>query len=480
MATIENPRIAYLQSESPRTVPVELSTDYTITGEVTGNVSGTVNNTAATTIDLGALRSIDIWDGVGAIGFGTTIGGQPTGATFNTNLSLSSDGQLTNSGGGTSNLGSVSALPWGSISGPKPPLDADATQSILESASTEIVINSGSLFSIYGSGAAGVFIGAGGLFGRNSGGATTFSIQASSGAVTYAGDITGGANIDISGTARFNGSVASGSSQYAGVFNNAGGALSGIVGYGSGGSGVVGSATGSAAGVQGSNTGGGTGVFGFSSGTGVYGQGIGSGTGVVAISGSGNALDVRGTMKITTQTISNLKAGSATTADSTTFATTANNANRLGNVADSGWCRGIVANSGTATASGYGFGLTSTVAGTQTRAYSTNNIVIESVSDERLKMDINPETLGLSFVNQLKPKTYRLKERPEMKYHGFIAQDVESLIDETDDSLAQVHENGMKGTDYMSLIAVLVNAVNELSTEVQSIRGQLRDNHEQA
>lgn len=471
MATIENPRIIYLQNESPRTLSVELPDNYTFTGDMTGNLSGTVNNTPAITIDLGALRSNDIFDGLGAIGFGTTIGGQPTGALFNTNLSLSSDGQLTNSGGGQSDLGSLTALPFANVAGPKPPLDADATQDILESASTSIVINSGSLFNIYGSGAAGVFIGAGGLFGRNSGGATTFSIESSSGDVTYAGDITGGANIDISGTARFNGSVSAGGTFYAGVFNNAGGAISGIVAYGSGGTGVTGTSSG--VGVNGISTGSQAGVYGVGQ-TGVYGQGVGSGTGVRCVTGGGGiALDVQGTMRITSQTITNLRVGNANNADSASFASSAGNANSLGGVADSGWCRGIATDSGTATAAGYGFGLISTVAGTRTRAFSTNNIVIESTSDEKLKTDIKPETLGLSFVQQLKPKTFRMKENPGLLYHGFIAQDVEKLIDDEDDALAQVHDDGIKGTDYMCLIAALVKSVQELSTEVETLRTEL-------
>ena len=487
MATIENPRIAYLQSESPRTLPVELSTDYTIAGEVIGNVSGTVNNTAATTIDLGALRSIDIWDGVGAIGFGTTIGGQPTGATFNTNLSLSSSGQLTNSGGGTSNLGTVTALPYGNVTGPKPPLDADATQDILESASTSIVINSGSLFNIYGSGSAGVFIGAGGLFGRNSGGATTFSIQASSGDVTYAGDITGGANIDISGQARFNGSVSSGGSIYAGVFNNSLNSLSGVLGYGGGGIGVTG--TSSSVGVNGISTGGSTGVWGVGQ-IGVYGQGVGSGTGVRCTTGGGGiALDVVGTMRITTQTVSNLTAGNALSANSASFATTAGNANALGGVDDSNWCRGILTNSGTANASGYGFSLTSTVAGVRTRVTSANNIVIESFSDPRGKYAIKSETYGLDFVRLMKPIVYMDEYMPGVWKHGFSAHDMRDIVKDKNDALAYQHGDGMVGTDYMCTPSVLVKAIQDLDEgliraqetikkykqEMETIRAELMD-----
>jgi hypothetical protein len=104
---------------------------------------------------------------------------------------------------------------------------------------------------------------------------------------------------------------------------------------------------------------------------------------------------------------------------------------------------------------------------------SIDRVTLESSSDARLKQDIKPETYGLDFVNQLKPVTYRWKENPDLNFHGFIAQDVEPLIKGENDSLAQTHKDGTKAVDYVSLIGPLVKAVQELSAEVERLKGQL-------
>lgn len=116
------------------------------------------------------------------------------------------------------------------------------------------------------------------------------------------------------------------------------------------------------------------------------------------------------------------------------------------------------------------FGLHSSIGTMQFRNNDGSaNIYLVSVSDRRIKEDIQPEKLGLSFINSLKPTTYRLKRDPVMKHHGFIAQDVENLIEGDDDSLKQVHSDGTKGIDYMSLISPLVVAIQELSANVNRL-----------
>ena len=59
----------------------------------------------------------------------------------------------------------------------KPSNNADVTTSILTNSGTSIVMNNANLFKS-NSGAGGVFIGSGGLFGKNSGGVETFAIDA--------------------------------------------------------------------------------------------------------------------------------------------------------------------------------------------------------------------------------------------------------------------------------------------------------------
>jgi hypothetical protein len=111
--------------------------------------------------------------------------------------------------------------------------------------------------------------------------------------------------------------------------------------------------------------------------------------------------------------------------------------------------------------------ITSSVSGVTTRLLGTNEINIYTSSDARIKHDIHKETLGLDFINQLKPKTYRLNIQPERLVHGFIAQDMKKLIEPgRGDVLFEEHENGVLGTDYVALIAPLVKAVQELTKRV--------------
>ncbi len=81
---------------------------------------------------------------------------------------------------------------------------ADVTTSILTASGTAIVMTSSQLFKS-SSGLGGVFIGAGGLFGKDTGGATTFSINATTGLATFEGNIVGGSDLDITGGAYIEG-----------------------------------------------------------------------------------------------------------------------------------------------------------------------------------------------------------------------------------------------------------------------------------
>ena len=354
-----------------------------------------------------------------------TYDGTPITGIRNTSVTLSSTGALQNAGGGQiTNGASIGSLNAGNI-----------TTGTLSTAR----------------------IGAGSITTDKLSVSTLSAITANLGSVT-AGTITSTANIDISGRGLFNGAYTSGGNNAALHANGSGSATYGLVG-------IAGSA--------------GAGVFGIASSSsraGVSGWGTASGSvGVSAIgSGGGVALNVNGTMTITTQTISNLTAGVANSvagANVTGTVANATNASQLGAVAASGWCRGIACDVGTATATGFGFGLVSTVSGVETSA-SGNNITIRTISDRRKKTDINAEELGLEFVGQLTPVTYRMKDSPTIKHHGFIAQDIEKIIGVGNDALAQTHDDGMKGTDYMSLVGVLVKAIQELNEKVQVLTNE--------
>lgn len=211
-----------------------------------------------------------------------------------TNVSLPTT-QVTGLGG----LALLNTADWSSnVSGAgKPSNGADVTATILGASGTSIVMTNANLFKS-GSGLGGVFIGSAGLYGKNSSGVTTFSIDGTTGAAVFKGDISGGANIDITGNAKFGGAVTIGSFTYAGLFNASGGAQGGLKAFGSTGSGV-----------WGSNTGSGNGVYGeANSGIGVDGSSA-SGIGVHAYSATGVALKCNGTMeKVGTGVVGNLNA----------------------------------------------------------------------------------------------------------------------------------------------------------------------------
>jgi len=108
-------------------------------------------------------------------------------------------------------------------------------------------------------------------------------------------------------------------------------------------------------------------------------------------------------------------------------------------------------------------------------AYST------SVSDERLKDDIQPITGALDTVDAFRGVTFTWNDgsREGKRDYGLIAQEVEKVLPEV------VHETDlplMKGEDdktvyktidYDKLVSVLVEAVSELRAEVETLKNAI-------
>lgn len=169
---------------------------------------------------------------------------------------------------------------------------------------------------------------------------------------------------------------------------------------------------------------------------------------------------------------------------------TASDSNALGGYAASSWARIFATNSGTANAAGSGVNLlgnTSTgIAGAYVGTSGTSNIVTFTVqttspSDIRLKEEIADSDLGLAFINQLRPVSYKLKADPKhQKGYGFIADEVEQVIG-LDSSLVYHEpdwkvgdETGFKTIHYPSYIAVLTKAIQELTAKVEALEKQLK------
>jgi len=344
---------------------------------------------------------------------------------------------------------------------------------------------------------AGVAITSKGIVGRTSA-ATTFTIDATTGTALFKGDINTGGDAVFAGDNPTSSSIPVYDSLY-------------FIDYSAFGNGITNAALGNVrSGVLGTATSNGSivnaGVIGYASqpggvvggiGIGVVGSGrdiggffstyVSAGVGLVceAASTTTTAFQInRGRFIWNGYTIVQ-PAGSTSTYLRNDGAWSTVDAASLGGTVASSWARIFATNSGTANAGGSGvnlLGSTSTgIAGAYVGTSGTSNIVTFTVqttspSDLRLKEEVANSDLGLAFINQLRPVSYKLKADPKhQKGYGFIAQEVEALIG--GDSSLVYHEpdwkvgdeTGFKTIHYPSYIAVLTKAVQELSAKVTAL-----------
>jgi hypothetical protein len=115
-----------------------------------------------------------------------------------------------------------------------------------------------------------------------------------------------------------------------------------------------------------------------------------------------------------------------------------------------------------------------------------------SPSDERLKQNIEPLTLGLNIVEKLSPKKFEFKDNAGTVEYGLIAQEVRETLDtlgitdntnlvfedESEENLAKLPEGEsgpVLGVEYTKLIPILLNSVKELQERVKFLEKE-RDN----
>ena len=106
-------------------------------------------------------------------------------------------------------------------------------------------------------------------------------------------------------------------------------------------------------------------------------------------------------------------------------------------------------------------------------------------SDLRLKENIQSAKLGLDFINDLNPITYKWKKKNKKKvdatHHGIIAQEVvETLkdygIDSLEDFAGITHDEDDEtyyGARYTEFIPILMKAIQELSAEVKELKEKI-------
>jgi len=120
------------------------------------------------------------------------------------------------------------------------------------------------------------------------------------------------------------------------------------------------------------------------------------------------------------------------------------------------------------------------------------NVTWATVSDERYKKDIVNSTAGLSFINDLTPRTFKYKNLGDLPEafrsyeadstevfknsytnHGFIAQEVKVAIDAHSEikdgfSLWDDRDDGSQEVAEAALIPMLVKSIQELSTALDA------------
>ena len=92
-----------------------------------------------------------------------------------------------------------------------------------------------------------------------------------------------------------------------------------------------------------------------------------------------------------------------------------------------------------------------------------------TASDMRLKKDIQDSDLGLDFIENLRPVSYRFKQGAgsELLRYGFIAQEVEKSLGDRATGIVTRDDNELKtyALSYTDMIAPVVKAVQELNAK---------------
>ena len=121
-------------------------------------------------------------------------------------------------------------------------------------------------------------------------------------------------------------------------------------------------------------------------------------------------------------------------------------------------------------------------------------------SDERLKEEITDSTVGLSFINDLRPRTFKWKKRKDIpsdmpQYEegseerhlnlekvqlGMIAQEVKTAIDNHSELPAgfsgwTTDVEGTQCLDYVGFIQPLIKAVQELSAKNDALEARIQE-----
>ncbi|OAI44207.1 hypothetical protein AYO38_09995 [bacterium SCGC AG-212-C10] len=285
-----------------------------------------------------------------------------------------------------------------------------------------------------------------------------------------------------------------------------------IAGYGTGGNSIGVFGDGLRTGVWGSSSN--VGVFGISQNVGVLGNGSGSGP---AVQGYNFGTDPAASIGVWGETDNGLAAVYGKNSDATASAASAgvigqgNNAigvrgfsnsnvgvqgesiglgvygqgaigvRGFSNKPDGFGAMGITYSAGGVGTYGYaegtsGIGVKGIAAGSAPWAgFFQGNVIVNGVfvnnSDIRLKKDIEPLHYGLADILKLQPKSYVYREGDGSTQLGLIAQDVREVVPEL--IVADPTNAGMLSVNYIGLIPVLIQAIQEQQAQIVALTGAL-------
>jgi hypothetical protein len=94
-------------------------------------------------------------------------------------------------------------------------------------------------------------------------------------------------------------------------------------------------------------------------------------------------------------------------------------------------------------------------------------------SSKRLKKNIKKLKNGISLIKNLNPVSYTKKKEKNKKEIGLIAEEVNEFLPEI---VKKDVNNNPEGIDYSRLTVVLVNAVKELSLEIEALKKKIKYN----
>ena len=105
-----------------------------------------------------------------------------------------------------------------------------------------------------------------------------------------------------------------------------------------------------------------------------------------------------------------------------------------------------------------------------------------AVSDVRKKIDIKPSTLGLDFINDLKPVSYKWKDYTDREHFGLIAQDVKESLDKKGCGEAGIwcladkdDLDSQQALRYTELISPMIQAIKDLTLLVSELRTEINE-----